>query len=261
MESSMAAFSKTIRTTMLTLGAAALVTLAAPAAATTFTFDEFVTYDQTIWGGPLIAGTPPQLIHDNFHILYPGVFELGIPLSSGGHFMDFTDQSTLLVYLPQALAPGALNANVTDPDSTSSGIFGGQVAALKLDIDFSDADLLAHPSGVAFGDLVFTGLTGGLAGVDGLTIRQVSSIANIQLGGGTEPYSFVDFSSLLNDVNASFDGGFVSVFAQDHLELPAIATPVPEPSTWLLMLVSMAGFGCNSLRRRFRLGRAPDRRC
>jgi hypothetical protein len=256
----MAALSKTIRKTVLALGGAALVSLAAPAAATTFTFDEFVTYDQTIWGGPLIAGTPPQLIHDNFHILYPGVFELGIPLSSGGHFMDFTDQSTLLTYLPQSQAPAALNANVTDPDSTSSGIFGGQIAALKLDIDFSDAGLLAHPSGAAFGDLVFTGLTGDLTGVDGLTIRQVSSAANIQLGGGAEAYSFVDFSSLLTGINAAFDGGFVSDFAQDHLELPAIATPAPEPSTWLLLLVSMAGFGFDSLRRRSTARRSPTSR-
>lgn len=256
----MAAGSKTIRRTALALGGAALVTLAVPAAAAPFTFDEFVTYDQTVWGGPLIAGTPPQLIHDNFHSLYPGVFELGIPLSSGGHFIDFTDQSTLLVYLPQSQAPGALNANVTDPDSTSSGIFGGQIAALKLDIDFSDANLLAHPSGVAFGDLVVAGLTGGLAGVDGLTIRQASSIANVMLGGGSEPYSFVDFSQFLTDINASFDGGFVSVFAQDHLQLPAVATPAPEPSTWLLMLAAMAGFGGKVLRRRSdRRGRSPLR--
>ena len=239
----MAASLKRIRTSIIALAGAALAILAVPAGATSFSFGQFVTYDQTIWGGPLIAGTPPQLIHDNFHILYPGVFELGIPLSSGGHFMDFTDQSTLLVYLPQSQAPGALNANVIDPDSTSSGIFGGQIAALKLDIDFSDAGVLAHPAEIGFGDLVLTGLGGGLTGVNGLTVRQVSSVANIMLGGGSEPYSFVDFSQLLTDVNASFDGGFVSVFAEDHLQLPAVATPAPEPETWLLMLVSMAALG------------------
>jgi hypothetical protein len=111
--------------------------------------------------------------------LHPGVFEIGIPLASGGHFIDFTDQSTILVYLPSFGLPVALNANVTDPDTTSSGFLGGDVAALKLDIDFSDAGLIAHPAGIAFGDLRLAGLGGGLTGLDGLTVRQILDIANV----------------------------------------------------------------------------------
>jgi hypothetical protein len=175
-----------------------------------------VTYDQTIWGGPDIAGTPPNLVHLNFHTIYPGVMELGIPLAQGGHFMDFTDQSTLLIYLPQSQPAGALNANVTDPTSTSSGIFGGQIAALRLNVDFSDANIISGTSGLKFGDLRLCGLTT-TTGLNGSTIRQLQAIVNTALGGGTTPFAITDLSSLLTDVNASFEGGFVSTFAQAHV--------------------------------------------
>jgi hypothetical protein len=175
-----------------------------------------LTYDQTVWGGPDIVGTPPHLVHDNFHTIYPGVMELGIPLALGGHFMDFTDQSTLLVYLPQSQPAAALNANVTDPDSTSSGIFGGQIAALRLNIDFSDANIISGTSGLEFGDLRLCGLTT-TTGLNGSTMRQLQAVVNTALGGGTTPYAITDLSSLLTDVNASFDGGFVSTFAQAHV--------------------------------------------
>jgi hypothetical protein len=222
-----------------------------PAGATSFSQGEFVSYDQSIWGGPVIPGTPPQLVHDNFSTLYPGVLELGIPQSSGGHFIDFTDSGPLLIYLPQSAPAAALNANVTDPDSSTAGIFGGQTAALRLNIDFSDAGLIDHPSGVTFGDLVFTGLTGSLAGLDGMTVRQLSTIANVLLGGGVAPYTIAAVSPFLTDVNASFQGGFVSAFAQDHFDLPeVITTPVPESSTWSLMLLAIAGLVLQVRRKR-----------
>jgi hypothetical protein len=228
---------------------AAIAAWAPPAAAGTFVFGEFVSYDQTIWGLDPVPNTPAGLLNDHFNTLYPGVFEVGIPLASGGHFIEFTDRSTMLAYLPQSGLPGVLNANITDPDTTSAGAFGGDVAALKLDIDFSDAGLIAHPTGTAFGDLHLAGLSGGLAGLDDLTLRQLLDVANVMLGGGAEPYPLVDFDDMLFQLDGSFNGGFVGVFATDHLELPAATVTVPEPSTVLLMLASLAGLGSLAKRR------------
>jgi hypothetical protein len=253
-ESIMATPLQTSRFFPVALAVAALVAWAPPAAPSTFIFGEFVSYDHHVWGADPIPNTPAGLLHDNFSTLYPGVFEIGIPLASGGHFIDFTDQSTILVYLPAVGLPGVLNANVTDPDTTTSGIFGGDVTALKLNIDFSDAGLNAHPSGIAFGDLRVAGLGGGLAGLDGLTVRQILDVANIMLGGGAEPYPLVDFDSLVSQIDSSFDGGFVSTFATDHLELPVVTGSVPEPSTALLMLTSLAGGLGAFARRRRRAG-------
>jgi hypothetical protein len=245
----------------------ALSAFNAPARATTFTNGEFETYDQTIWGGPLIPGTPPELLTQNYSHLYPGVLELGIPLSSGGHFMDFTDSSTVLAYLPQSAAPGALNANLTDPTFTTAGIFGGQLLALRLNIDFSDAGLLQHPVGIGFGDLILTGFTGTLTGLNGQTVRQLQDIANVMIGGGSEPYPFVDISQLLNDTDESFDGGFaskdVSFNVDDHFLLPDAGgggNAVPEPNTLALFGTTLASLGFLRHRRKGRVAVRPFRR-
>ena len=164
--------------------------------------------------------------------------------------MDFSSADAMLTYLPQSGAPGTLNASLTDPTSTSAGVFGGQVVGLDLNIGFSDLDALEHPAGVAFGDLILTDLSGTLAGLDGRTVRQFYEIVDAALGGGFEPFSIVDLAGLTNEINASFGGGYVADFAQQHYELPTAPLAVPEPSTLLLVLVSLSGLGIGGLRRR-----------
>ena len=47
--------------------------------------------------------------------------------------------------------------------TSASGFFGGEVVDATLNVDFSNAGLLAHPTGVTFGDLIFQNL-GSLVG-------------------------------------------------------------------------------------------------
>jgi hypothetical protein len=55
--------------------------------------------------------------------------------------------SKILSYFPAAGPAAALNQNYVDPTTTSSGAFGADVLALKLDIDFSNAGFLVGTSG------------------------------------------------------------------------------------------------------------------
>jgi hypothetical protein len=103
---------------------------------------------------------------------------------------------------------------------------------------------------VSFGDLVLIGYTGTVAGLNGRTVRQLYQIVNAALGEAFEPFSIVDLSQVIGETNSSFEGGFVNAYAQMHYELPAATAPVPEPSTWLLMLVSMSGLGITGWGRR-----------
>ena len=81
------------------------------------------------------------------------------------------------------------------------------------------------------------------AGLNGRTVRQLYQIVDAALGGGFVPFSIVDLSGVTEAVSTSFEGGFVKDYAQLHFELPTATAPVPEPSTWLLLLVVLGGFG------------------
>jgi hypothetical protein len=63
------------------------------------------------------------------------------------------------VYLPAGDQAGTLDANLIDPTTTVAGSFGGNVAGLKLNVDYNDAGVLSPTASVMFGDLTVCGLT------------------------------------------------------------------------------------------------------
>jgi hypothetical protein len=234
------------------LALAAMIACAVPAAATSFVDGEFATYDQNSLGADPLDGPPASILKARFFDLFAAGAEFGYPFP-GGSVMDFSSADAMLTFLPQSGAPGVLNANLTDPTSTTAGIFGGEVVALDLNIGFSDLGVFEHPAGVSFGDLVLTGYSGTVAGLNGHTVREFYQIVDAALGGGFEPFSIVDLTGLADDINISFEGGYVSDYAQLHYDLPAATGTVPEPSTWLLMLASLSGLGISG----WRLRRVP----
>ncbi|MEO8840166.1 MAG: hypothetical protein ABI591_33965 [Kofleriaceae bacterium] len=172
---------------------------------------DVISYDQNVWGAPPNDGPPAQIVADHFF----DVFTSGLAIG-GTNEMDFSGPDALLTYLPQAGAPAALDADLSDPTSTSAGVFGGQVAALRLNVDFADAGYTAGTSAVRFGDMRLCALTSA-PGLDNMTIRQAQAVMNTALGGDSTGFAIVDLSQELGLINSSFEGGFASTYAQQHI--------------------------------------------
>ena len=226
----------------LTSSAVALLSIVyGPARATTVADHEFVTASQVGWGDIPTPFNFAGLLVANYASVYApsDLFEIGIPGPTGFSIV-WSNTTDLLTFLPSSGVPAALDSDLVDPTSSSAGSFAGEVAALKLNIDFSDAGLLTHPTSVTFGDLELVNFTGALSGLNGLSVRDLLGQVNGLLGGGAAGYTIDDVFDTLDDVNASFnEGGAATSFAEDHLEFPPVA--VPEPATWLMALVGWFG--------------------
>jgi hypothetical protein len=181
---------------------------------------DLTTFDQLTWGAPVVPGEvgAPEILHDNYSFVYAptfGLFQIG--LASGGFSILFTDSMYMTDYLPAVGELGPLDANLLNPLSSSSGSFGGEIATLKLNIDFADAGLLPGNSGLKLGDLTVCGLTTA-TDLNGQSVRAVLGVDNIALGGGATADSILDLYQTTAQLNTVFSfGGTPTTWAQDHL--------------------------------------------
>jgi hypothetical protein len=217
------------------------------AIAAPFQTGDFITYSQGSWGGDPATAPAAQLVLAQFDGLYTGGLEVGVS-GLAGFSMSFTGAVPLLVYLPGTGSPNVLTADLVDPTSTGTGVTGGEVVALTLNVDFSDANYLTGTAGIPFGDLVLTDLLP-TQPFNGLTIRQFLAVANSILGqGSSNPTTDDEFVALLEDVNRAFASGMPSQFAQDHLLMPTES--VPEPATLSLLGMGVAVLTIRRVKRR-----------
>jgi hypothetical protein len=199
------------------------------ALATNFTNGDFIIYPQADWGDDPNAYPAAELLVANYDTVYAsGLFVVGAT-DNIGFAMVFTGVDALREYLPSAGTPAPLGGDYLNPGSTPSGVFGGEVAALKLNIDFSDAGLLPGNLNVHFGDLVLEGFgrtKSGPSGLNGLTVRQFSAFVNTALGGGAfnqyGSYTIANLDSITQSINGSFFGDVPGQFATDHLAVASV---------------------------------------
>jgi hypothetical protein len=177
---------------------------------------DLITHTQSSWGS---APSPiADLLFDNFNSVYlssNGLLEVGIP-GSAGFSIAFTNGGDVLNYLPATGAIGVLTSDLLDPSSSSSGAFGGEVVALKINVDYADSGLLPGATGLVSGNLTLCGLAS-TPSLNGLLVRQFLGVANTVLGGGSASVSLQDAHTVATELTLSFDGGTVSPFAQAHL--------------------------------------------
>jgi hypothetical protein len=179
------------------------------------------TYTQGYYGnrGSRAGGK----LYDNFGLVYPVSpappatpywLQVGDrnPLgtlddSTDGWSMLFTSADGVKGYLPAGGTPAALNNNYTNPlgtqppgDVTGSGVFGGQVLTLQINVDLGNAAVFGGIGNY----LVFTG--NGQCG-NGKTVSQVLDDANRALSGlGTpDECTIPQLNELATRFNESFD--------------------------------------------------------
>lgn len=195
-----------------------------------FKNNDFCAYTQGAYGG---KGEPYQMLASTFTTVFGSNVEVGIPGSSG-FSMTFTSAdaiggdepskqtpNALSNYLSAGGTPGVLTADLTNPTSSSSGVFGGQVLTLKINVAESGIPGGTPPG---FGDLYYCNAGDSL---NGMTVSQILAVMETALGGGVLPYGYsikgddktLSLNDLANNLNAnSFDNCVVGAFAATYLK-------------------------------------------
>jgi hypothetical protein len=153
--------------------------------------------------------------YDTIYAATSGVIEVGIPGTSG-FSITLTSTDSVLAYLAASGPVDALDGDYGDPTQTPSGDFGGEVVALRLNIDFSDSSVMVGTSGHLFGDLTVCGVIDAPS-LNGSTVREVLGVAEEALGGGTTTDPITSLDPVVDEINVAFEAGTVTPFANDHL--------------------------------------------
>jgi len=125
-------------------------------------------------------------------------------------------------FLPSSAGPQALTQDETNPTDSTSNVFGGQLAAAKLNVDFDDAgifDSMKSQTLQKVGDLVFSDCVA--SALIGESVRDVIALADKAISGEIlEPFdvdgdtigdiSFDDLNTALAKFNQNFDNGTVN---------------------------------------------------
>ena len=180
----------------------------------------FVTFTQGGWGARAQLSLPcwPGTVRD---ALFPSVFPAGVTIGDPPNgSATFTTSQAVEDFLPAAgTFSQPLIGGSIDPQTTSAGVFAGQVLALQLNVGFSDAysgcsggtgSDLCFPLG--FGDMllgnpIITPSLSNTPGLIGKSVREFLAIANTALGGGLTPYSVSALNTIADELNRSYLDG------------------------------------------------------
>jgi hypothetical protein len=216
--------------------------------ADTFTAGEFTTYGPAEW---VTNSTANNVLLSDFSSVYNAGGGDGTLVVGIGNSISFTGSDGLFNYLPGVGTAGALVTVYENPTTTSSGAYGGEVVALRLNVDFSAAGFLPGTSGLPFGNLYLTGFGPTLAGLNGMTVSQFLTLNETLLGGGSGIYTIFDIDLLDDQLNTAFDPSSDLSFADAHLTVtnPDLSA-TPLPSALPLFATSLGALGLLGRRRK-----------
>jgi hypothetical protein len=209
--------------------------------ADTFTAGEFTTYGPAEW---VTNSTANNVLLSDFSSVYNAGGGDGTLVVGIGNSISFTGSDGLFNYLPGVGTAGALIQDYENPTTTSSGAYGGEVVALRLNVDFSAAGFLPGTSGIPFGNLYLTGFDPALAGLNGMTVSQFLTLNETLLGGGSGIYTIFDIDLLDDQLNTAFDPSSDLSFADAHLTVtnPDLSA-TPLPATLPLFATGLGAMG------------------
>jgi hypothetical protein len=223
---------------------------AGPAQADGFSTGQFVTYTEGEWSSGGVAAPLLAADYDSVYQGTAGDLIVGVTGTLGQFFLELESSGAVLGFIPTSGQASALTTNLLDPTTSQTGVFGGDVVALALDVDFSSAGFLRGTSKIPFGDLVLVNFgpasspnsVNPFDELNGLTVSQFLAMANTCLAGGSCALGIDNANEIAIDLQLAFDEGSPSTFAEDHLVLPSsTTTPAPEPSSVALLAAGLLG--------------------
>jgi hypothetical protein len=154
----------------------------------------YKTFTQGGWGSKPSGSNPGKFLATNFATVYPNGLTIG-----GTKTIKLTSSYAIEKFLPQGGTPAKLTQNYLNP-TWDITVLAGQVAALKLNVDFSAKGLTRPGLGA------LTVVSGELRGK---TVSQVLALANTVLGGGALPSGLTlsELNGVVTMINENFDGG------------------------------------------------------
>ncbi len=155
----------------------------------------YVTYSQADWGSTSSSNPAVVLLKGKFCKVYPC-----IRLTIGSYYkLTFTGSDKIGYFLPQTGRASILNRSLCNPTLSSAGEFAGNVLALRLNVDFSNAGVTTR--GLGSVKLSNTALKG-------WTIGQVLSLSENVLGGYTCYLPWGVSVSTLNSIVAGINNTY-----------------------------------------------------
>jgi len=141
------------------------------------------------WGSNTFK--PTDLIKNSFNDIFPNGVTIG-----GENTITLTSVAEIQKFLPSTGTPRVLQSNKVNPGSSYGNEFAGNVLALDLNVEISDAGVTAE----GYGDRILT--SGKLSGT---TVRDVLDMANDVLGGDLSVLpagvSLYDLNNIIEDIN------------------------------------------------------------
>jgi hypothetical protein len=168
---------------------------------------DYETYTIGGWGAPPKGNNIASVLAANFSKVYSKGLVVG-----NGYRMSFSGASAIQAYSPDGGTPAVLRRNHSNPTTTESGIFGTQVTALKLNVDFSNA-------GITKPGLANLKIAAGKP-LAGQTVTQVLATAQKVLGGDTKSLPPGMSVSRLSDVVDALNNNFADGTSNDGWLVP-----------------------------------------
>ena len=157
----------------------------------------FTTFTQGGWGNK--NGVPARIRDQYFTSVFPGGLVVG-----GTYKLNLTSSEAVKEFLPQGGTAGAFTQNYSNVSSTSAGVLGGQLVALKCNIAYSSAGYLGSNT-TKLGELKIA--TGPFSGK---TVNQFLALLETAIGGGSlGGFTFSQYNDAATAINENFDNGTV----------------------------------------------------
>lgn len=152
------------------------------------------TATQGGWGQKASGNNIGSMRDRYFLTVYPVGYVI---VGTTTRYIKLTSAAAVDAYLPANAGIGQLDKTYTNPTSTPAKVFGGQVTSLKLNVDFSNANVGVWTPGLATTVITAPGP------FQGRTVQELLDTAMSVLAGGALPtgMSLGDMNNLVSAIN------------------------------------------------------------